>query len=135
MRICTDFDLTLALGSVPGPNGLDNAAPNYRLVALLEANKAKGGTNILSTARGMKRSNGQFGPEVQAQVKQEVEGWLCKQGLDELFDEIHYAKPYADVYIDDRALPIAFADNWAELGWELGDYNQAIGQVLDAYTA
>jgi hypothetical protein len=58
----------------------------------------------------MKTCNGNPGT-VLAKQGYATLAWLATHGIE--FDEIHFGKPYADVYIDDLAL--RFID-WASVG-------------------
>lgn len=109
MRIVVDFDGTLALNTKSGSAGMAGAVPNWVLVLKLRQAKRDNAAHItLHSARGMKRSNGYMPelPYLQEQVMGEIQGFLAKWGLTDVIDEIVLCRPYADVYIDDRTVPI-----------------------------
>ena len=60
--------------------------------------KSKGWKIILSTARGMKHTNNQ---PVTESTKIRVLNDLKRNNI--LYDELHFNKPYGDIYIDDKA--------------------------------
>lgn len=109
MRICIDIDGVLCelrgegqhygeLDPVPGAvNGM---------LALKEA----GHYLILLTARHMKTCQGNPGLVLARQGKTLLD-WLERHGIP--YDEIHFGKPHADVYIDDNAFRFT---SWEQVG-------------------
>ena len=63
--------------------------------------KAAGHYLIICTARHMKTCEGNVGQAVARQGAITLE-WLKRHQIE--FDEIHFGKPHAQVYIDDNAL-------------------------------
>lgn len=64
---------------------------------------------IICTARNMKTCNSNLG-KVLKNVGQITLEWLARHGME--YDEIHFGKPNADVYIDDRAVRFT---GWSDL--------------------
>lgn len=100
LRICFDIDNTLV--SYPVVRGdYRTVQPITHTIQLLRDLHAQGHTIILYTARRMKTHGGNPG-KVVADVAE-----ITLQSLRDFnipFDEIHFGKPYADFYIDDRAV-------------------------------
>ncbi|MEO6436329.1 MAG: hypothetical protein ABIP55_11305, partial [Tepidisphaeraceae bacterium] len=67
----------------------------------LAALRKAGHCVILLTARHMKTCQGNVGMVIARQGKLTLD-WLAKHGIE--YDEIHFGKPHADIYIDDNAL-------------------------------
>lgn len=108
MRIAIDLDGVLC--PVKGPDAsyadlepLPGAADRIRQL------RADGHTVIILTARHMATCEGNVGLVVQRVGKITLD-WLQQHGIE--YDEIHFGKPNADVYIDDRALRFT---EWAAL--------------------
>jgi capsule biosynthesis phosphatase len=99
MRICFDIDNTLltysnAIGSHEG------IEPISEMVDLVKKLHNEGHTIVLHTARGMKtcKSNiGQAGKRGMLNVLQTLEEFEIP------YDEIYFGKPWADLYVDDKA--------------------------------
>lgn len=99
MRICFDIDNTLltysnAIGSHEG------IEPISEMVDLVKKLHNEGHTIVLHTARGMKtcKSNiGQAGKRGMLNVLQTLEEFKIP------YDEIYFGKPWADLYVDDKA--------------------------------
>jgi capsule biosynthesis phosphatase len=100
MRICIDLDGVLCNHRRPGET-YDDVEPLPGAVQKVRALRANGHTIILFTARHMKTCEGNVALAV-ARVGAITLGWLARHGF--VFDEIHFGKPWADVYIDDNAL-------------------------------
>lgn len=100
MRICIDLDGVICHLKRPGETYAD-VAPIDGAVEKLRALRAAGHTIILFTARHMKTCNGNPGLAV-ARIGAITLEWLGRHGVE--YDEIHFGKPWADVYIDDNAL-------------------------------
>lgn len=99
MRIVIDIDGTVCEIRKPGQSYADvKLLPGA--AEKLQALKKKGHYLILSTARHMKTCNGDV-EMVMARVGDVTEQWLKNHNVP--YDELHYGKPYADVYIDDKA--------------------------------
>ncbi len=100
MRICIDIDGVICELKRPGQEygelqALPGAAEKIRAL------RRAGHTVILQTARHMKTCGGNVGLVVARQGKTTLD-WLAAHGIE--YDEIHFGKPFADVYIDDNAL-------------------------------
>lgn len=100
MRICIDLDGVICQLRQPGMSYAD-VTPVPGAVEKLRALRAAGHTIILFTARHMKTCNGNVALAV-ARIGRLTLDWLARHGVD--YDEIHFGKPWADVYIDDNAL-------------------------------
>jgi capsule biosynthesis phosphatase len=70
-------------------------------VERLHSLRAAGHYLIICTARHMKTCEGNVG-KVVARLGAVTLEWLDRHGIQ--FDEIHFGKPHADIYIDDNAL-------------------------------
>ena len=96
MRFCFDLDGTLCIGKP-----YTYAKPIWKRIEMVRKLKKAGHTIIISTARGMSTYEGNVGACVAA-----YGAMTCKQ-LEEWgvsYDEMHFGKPGADVYVDDKAL-------------------------------
>ena len=100
MRICIDLDGVLADFKKEGQTYADVALiPGAK--DKIESLKKNGHYVILYTARHMKTCNGNVGL-IMERVGHITLEWLKKHDIP--YDEIHFGKPWADVYIDDNAL-------------------------------
>ena len=99
-RICIDLDGVIAKLKQERQTYAD-VEPVEGSVERLRALKQAGHYLILLTARHMKTCNGNPGI-VMARVGKITMDWLEQHGVP--YDEIHFSKPWADVYIDDNAL-------------------------------
>lgn len=100
MRICIDLDGVICELRKPGQTYAD-LAPVPGAVEKLRALKQAGHYLIISTARHMKTCDGNVGKVIAKQGAATLE-WLSRHGIE--YDEIHFGKPHAQVYIDDNAL-------------------------------
>lgn len=100
MRICIDLDGVICRLREPGQSYAD-LEPVPGAVEKLRELKAAGHTIIILTARHMKTCQGNVGLAVARQGAATFD-WLRRHGIE--FDEIHFGKPHAQVYIDDNAL-------------------------------
>jgi capsule biosynthesis phosphatase len=100
MRICIDLDGVICRLRKPGQNYAD-LEPVPGAVEKLRQLKAAGHYLIICTARHMKTCDGNVGKVVARQGKVTLD-WLARHGIE--YDEIHFGKPHAQVYIDDNAL-------------------------------
>jgi capsule biosynthesis phosphatase len=100
MRICIDLDGVICRLKEPGQNYAD-LQPVTGAVDKLRQLKAAGHYIILCTARHMKTCEGNVGQVVARQGAVTLE-WIARHGI--AYDEIHFGKPHAQVYIDDNAL-------------------------------
>ncbi|AUH74275.1 HAD hydrolase family protein [Legionella sainthelensi] len=110
MRICIDIDGTICT--------LREANQTYKNVLPLPgaAQKIKelrenGNYIILNTARHMKTCESNIG-QVIAREGHTLLEWLKEHHFE--YDEIWFGKPYADLYIDDKALK--FEGSWEKVG-------------------
>lgn len=99
MRVCIDLDGVICQLRGPGENYAD-LEPVPGAVEKLRQLKAAGHYIIISTARHMKTCAGNVGQVVARQGAVTL-NWLAQHGIE--FDEIHFGKPHAQVYIDDNA--------------------------------
>lgn len=97
-RICIDLDGVIASLKLPGQTYAD-VEPVPGAIERMHALKAAGHYLIIFTARHMKTCAGNLG-QVVARVGRVTLDWLERHGVP--YDEIHFGKPWADVYIDDN---------------------------------
>jgi capsule biosynthesis phosphatase len=100
MRICIDMDGVICRLREPGQEYAD-LEPVPGAIEKLRALKAAGHTIIICTARHMKTCGGNVGQVVARQGAVTL-NWLASHGVP--YDEIHFGKPHADVYVDDNAV-------------------------------
>jgi capsule biosynthesis phosphatase len=100
MRICIDIDGVICRLREPGQQYAD-LEPVPGAVEKLRQLKAAGHYIILATARHMKTCQGNVGMAVARQGAVTLD-WLAQHGI--VYDEIHFGKPHAQIYIDDNAL-------------------------------
>ena len=103
MRICFDLDDTLCYGKP-----YEIAQPIPGRADLLRELRSEGHVIIISTARFMSTCNSNIG-----EVIKEV-GMLTLEQLDLWdfeYDEIHFGKPSADLYVDDKAFHVSCMAN------------------------
>jgi capsule biosynthesis phosphatase len=108
MRICIDLDGVICQLREP-QQSYGEVAPIPGAVERLRALRAAGHYIIIHSARHMKTCNGNVGQVVARQGATTLE-WLARHGVE--YDEIHFGKPHADVYIDDNALRF---ESWAAI--------------------
>jgi capsule biosynthesis phosphatase len=109
LRICIDLDGTIC--EHRGPNDdYGSVRPLPHAAETIRAWRAQGHFVIISTARHMKTTQGNVGLAVARQGATLFQ-WLERHGIE--FDEVHFGKPYADIYIDDNA--VRFDGNWADI--------------------
>jgi capsule biosynthesis phosphatase len=91
----------------------ENSQPMKEVIKGLRVLKEHGWYIILHTARGMGRSNGDI-EKVREQVTKEISSFCEKHDVP--YDELILGKPWARVYIDDRAMrPEEFAAKFKTL--------------------
>jgi capsule biosynthesis phosphatase len=100
MRICIDLDGVICRLREPGET-YDNLEPVPGAVEKVRQLKAAGHTIIICTARHMKTCEGNVGMAM-ARLGKVTLDWLARHGVE--YDEIHFGKPHAQVYIDDNAV-------------------------------
>ncbi|KAK6226513.1 Capsule biosynthesis phosphatase [Colletotrichum higginsianum IMI 349063] len=129
-RFCFDLDMTLV--GVPAVAGDYSTCPpiekNIRLVQQLYN---AGHYIIIQTARRMRTHHGNLG-SVLADVGPVTFAQLAKYEIP--YHDIHFGKPYADVYVDDLAVN-ANLDTMREIGWLLDEHDPAALIGPDAGTA
>jgi capsule biosynthesis phosphatase len=107
MRICIDLDGVICELRLPGQNYAE-LKPVPGAVEKIRALRLAGNYIIIFTARHMKTCGGNVG-QVLARQGQTTLDWLARHEIE--YDEIHFGKPHAHVYIDDNALRFQ--------GWDL----------------
>ena len=100
MRICIDLDGVICRFK-QGEETYADVAPVPGAVEKLRALRAAGHYIIIHSARHMKTCNGNVGQVIARQGATTLD-WLARHGVE--YDEIHFGKPHAEVYIDDNAL-------------------------------
>jgi capsule biosynthesis phosphatase len=115
MRICIDLDGVICRLREPGQQYAELEPVPGALEKLREL-KAAGHYLILWTARHMKTCEGNVGQAVARQGAVTLE-WLKRHDVQ--YDEIHFGKPHAQVYIDDNALRFESWDSIAGDGSSL----------------
>lgn len=117
LRFCFDLDHTLV--TEPQVAGrYDTCAPINENIKLLRQLKEQGHYIIINTARRMRTHAGNLGAVI-ADI-----GHSTMQQLDEMgivYDELHFGKPHADYYIDDKAV-----NAHESLEKQLGFYNTVV---------
>lgn len=108
MRICIDLDGVICQLRESGQTYAD-VPPVAGAVEKLQALRAAGHYLIIYTGRHMKTCQGNVGQVVARQGATTLQ-WLARHAIE--FDEIHFGKPHADVYIDDNALRF---ESWAAI--------------------
>jgi capsule biosynthesis phosphatase len=99
MRICIDLDGVICKLKGPGENYAE-LEPVPGAIERLRELKQAGHYLIINTARHMKTCEGNVGKVIARQGAATL-NWLARHGIE--YDEIHFGKPHADVYIDDNA--------------------------------
>lgn len=100
MRIAIDLDGTICDIRKPGEKYAD-VKPKPGAVEKLKKFKQQGHYIIITTARHMKTAEGNVNFVV-SRLGLETLEWLEKHEIPH--DEVNFGKPYAQVYIDDRAI-------------------------------
>jgi capsule biosynthesis phosphatase len=108
MRICIDLDGVICRLRRPGES-YENLEPVEGALEKLRQLKASGHYIIIATARHMKTCEGNLG-KVLARQGAVTLNWLAKYRVE--YDEIHFGKPHAQVYIDDNAFRFT---SWNEI--------------------
>jgi capsule biosynthesis phosphatase len=126
-RICFELDNTLINISPQ-----DIICPIYKNIEYLQFLKKLGHTIIICTSRNMDIYNGNVGLIVKN---------ICKTVIDTLkifeipYDELHFGKPFADFYIDNKAIN-AYDDLEKKIGIyktniQERDFNEIISDKMD----
>ncbi len=116
-RYCFDLDNTLVTYPLV-KDDYTTVEPIDKNIKMLRYLKKIGNIIIIYTARRMKTHNGNEGKVLKDIAKITFD---TLEKFDIPYDEIYFGKPYADYYIDDKAI-LAFDD----LEKELGFYNSQI---------
>jgi capsule biosynthesis phosphatase len=124
-RICIDLDGVIAQLKQDGQTYAD-VAPVPGAVERMRSLKAAGHYLILLTARHMKTCGANPGL-VMARVGKITLEWLDRHGIP--YDEIHFSKPWAEVYIDDNALRFT---EWAGIASDGGNLPSSSESKHDA---
>lgn len=104
LRICFDLDNTLV--TFPRVRGdYSTVTPIAETITLARRLKELGHTIIIYTARRMRTHHANIGSVVRDIARVTID---TLDQLDIPYDELHFGKPYADHYVDDKAVP-AFA--------------------------
>jgi capsule biosynthesis phosphatase len=100
LRICFDLDNTLV--THPTKTGdYTTTKPIPHMVQLVRQLKSEGHVIIIHTARRMKTHGGNVGATM-ADIGKITFDTLAQ--FDIPYDELHFGKPYADFYVDDKAV-------------------------------
>jgi capsule biosynthesis phosphatase len=111
LKICVDLDGVVAGFKREGDTYAD-VLPIPGAIEKLRAFKKHGNYVILYTARHMKSCQGNVGL-VMARVGEITLDWLKRYEIP--YDEIHFGKPWADVYIDDNAFRFS---SWNDIAFD-----------------
>jgi capsule biosynthesis phosphatase len=106
LRICFDLDNTLVTPPVV-ERDYSTCQPIVKYIDFCNYLKKIGHTIIIHTARRMKTHGGNVG-KVTRDIGRITFDTLDRLGIE--FDEIYFGKPYADIYIDDKAIDPNFID-------------------------
>lgn len=111
LRICFDLDNTLVTYPTV-PDDYTSVKPIPNMIALLQKMKKEGHTIIIHTARRMKTHNNNVGKVIQ-DIAATTMNTLAQFEIP--YDELIFGKPYADMYIDDKAMN-PYLDNVSRFG-------------------
>jgi capsule biosynthesis phosphatase len=109
--ICIDLDGVVAGFKGEGQTYAD-VQPMPGAIEKLRSFKTHGHRIILYTARHMKSCEGNVGLVI-ARVGKVTLDWLKQHDIP--YDEIHFGKPWADVYIDDNAFRFR---SWDDISYD-----------------
>lgn len=107
MRVCIDLDGTICQIAQDGRYDLVRPLPGA--VEVIQKLKNAGHYIIIYTARRMRTHSGDVNLVVE-DIGKLTEEWLKQHGIP--YDELHFGKPYAHVYIDDLAVSFT---SWQEI--------------------
>ena len=119
-RFCFDLDMTL-VGAPAVPGDYSTCPPIEKNIRLVQQLYKAGHYIIIQTARRMRTHHGNMGA-VLADVGPKTFAQLAKYEIP--YHDIHFGKPYADVYVDDLAVN-ANLDTMREIGWLLDEPDPA----------
>jgi capsule biosynthesis phosphatase len=100
VRIVVDLDGVICSIKRPDESYAD-VAPLPGAAERIRELRAAGHEIVIVTARHMRTTGANIGA-VMKRVGKTTLDWLEKHGIE--YDELHFGKPNADVYIDDRAI-------------------------------
>jgi len=109
MRICLDLDGVICKLRQPNESYGD-LKPVPGAIEWMTQLKAEGHTLIIYTARNSKTQGGNLGKILKNQGLVTL-NWLEQYKVP--YDEIHFGKPHADIYIDDNAFRF---ESWEKIG-------------------
>ena len=121
MRICIDLDGVICRLK-NGQEGYADLLPVPGAVEKLRALRRAGHYLIILSARHMKTCDGNVGKVIARQGATTLE-WLARHGVE--YDEIHFGKPFADIYIDDNPLIFESWENISDDGSSLPSSNES----------
>ncbi|KAH6713398.1 capsule biosynthesis phosphatase [Leptodontidium sp. MPI-SDFR-AT-0119] len=117
-RFCFDLDMTLV--GVPAVSGdYSTCPPIWKNIRLVQQLHKAGHHIIIQTARRMRTHQGNVGAilkDVGPVTFEQLERYEIP------YHDIHFGKPWADVYVDDLAVN-ANLDTMKEIGWLLDEAN------------
>ena len=105
MRIVIDLDGVICELKKPSQTYMD-VSPNHEMISKMREWREDGHYLIIYTGRHMRTCDGDVS-EVIKKIGPVTSDWLDK--WDVPFDEIHYGKPYGDIYIDDLGITFSSA--------------------------
>tara|TARA_Y100000310_G_scaffold163309_1_gene163149 strand:- start:2255 stop:2620 length:366 start_codon:yes stop_codon:yes gene_type:complete len=105
MRICVDMDGTICQNKI-GSQDYYEVEPMLGASEALQTLKEQGYYIVIFTARGMKTFSNNEGRIIATHSKKLTE-WLQKWNIP--FDELLFAKPHVDYFIDDKGYRF---ENW-----------------------
>lgn len=108
MRISIDLDGTIC-ALKRADQEYDEVEPLPGAQKTIARLRSDGHVVIINTARRMRTHNGNVGAVV-AEIGKATIDWLQKHQIG--YDEIHFGKPYADIYLDDLA--VRFNGDWTD---------------------
>ena len=109
MRICIDIDGTLCTLKEPFQTYKD-VEPLRGAAEKIKSLRKQGAYIIFCTARHMKSCESNVGQVIARQGHILFE-WLARHDFE--YDELWFGKPYADLYIDDKAF--RFNGSWSDI--------------------
>lgn len=113
-KFCFDLDGTICYTKKEGQHYLD-VEPLPGAVETLQKLKSNGHYIIIMTARNMLTHNNNVGKIIANQSPIVIE-WLNKYQIP--YDELHFGKPLADFYVDDKAIKLT---DWKEFNKQIGE--------------
>lgn len=108
MRICFDLDGVICQLRREGQTYAE-LEPVEGAIEKLRALKRAGHTVVIHTGRHMKTCGGNVGLVLARQGRVTLD-WLERHGVP--YDEIHFGKPWADLYVDDNGFRFS---SWGEI--------------------